>query len=30
MLQSEDIAKVQEVKGKFNKFWLDADYLQSS
>ena len=29
MLQSEDIAKVQEVKGKFNKFWLDADYLQS-
>jgi len=29
MLQSEDIAKVQEVKGKFNKFWLDTDYLQS-
>lgn len=28
MLQSEDIAKVQEVKGKFNKFWLDTDYLQ--
>ena len=28
MLQHEDIAKVQEIKGKFNKVWLSLDYLQ--
>jgi len=28
MLQYEDIAKVQEIRGKFNKVWLSLDYLQ--
>jgi hypothetical protein len=29
MLQHEDIAKVQEIKGKFNKVWLNSDYLRA-
>jgi len=29
MLQHEDIAKVQEIKGKFNKVWLSSDYLRA-
>ena len=29
MLQHEDIAKTQELKGKFNKVWLSSDYLQA-
>ena len=29
MLQHEDIAKVQEIKGKFNKVWLSSEYLQA-
>jgi len=28
MLQHEDIAKIQEIKGKFNKVWLSSEYLQ--
>jgi len=29
MLQHEDIAKIQEIKGKFNKVWLSSDYLRA-
>lgn len=29
MLQHEDIAKTQELKGKFNKVWVSSEYLQS-
>ena len=29
MLQHEDIAKTQEIKGKFNKVWLSSEYLQA-
>ena len=29
MLQHEDIAKIQELKGKFNKVWLSSEYLQA-
>ena len=29
MLQHEDIAKIQEIKGKFNKVWLSSEYLQA-
>ena len=29
MLQHEDIAKVQEIKGKFKKVWLNSEYLRS-
>ena len=29
MLQNEDIAKIQEIKGKFNKVWLSSEYLQA-
>jgi hypothetical protein len=29
MLQHEDIAKVQEIKGKFNKVWFNSDYLRA-
>lgn len=29
MLQHEDIAKVEEIKGKFKTSWLDLDYLSS-
>jgi len=29
MLQHEDIAKVQEIKGKFNTIWLNSEYIQS-
>ena len=29
MLQHEDIAKTQEIKGKFNKVWLSSDYLRA-
>ena len=27
MLQNEDIAKIQELKGKFSKVWASSDYL---
>lgn len=29
MLQLEDITKIHEIKGKFNKVWLSADYLRA-
>ena len=29
MLQNEDIAKVTEIKGKFDTIWLSSAYLQS-
>ena len=29
MLQHEEIAKGQEIKGKFNKVWLSSEYLQA-
>jgi hypothetical protein len=29
MLQHEDIAKTQEIKGKFSKVWLSSEYLQA-
>ena len=29
MLQHEDIANTQEIKGKFNKVWLSSDYLRA-
>jgi len=29
MLQHEDIAKTQELKGKFNKVWVSSEYLQA-
>jgi hypothetical protein len=29
MLQHEDIAKIQEIEGKFNKIWLSSEYLQA-
>jgi len=29
MLQNEGIAKIQEIKGKFNKVWLSSEYLQA-
>ncbi len=29
MLQHEDIAKTQELKGKFTKVWVSSEYLQS-
>jgi len=29
MLQNEDITKIQELKGNFNKVWLSSEYLQS-
>lgn len=28
MLQHEDIAKIHEIEGKFNKIWLSSEYLQ--
>ncbi|SHI55634.1 hypothetical protein SAMN04487911_10371 [Arenibacter nanhaiticus] len=28
MLQYEDIAKVQELKAKFDKVWIISEYLQ--
>ena len=29
MLQHEDITKVQELKGKFDKVWISSEYLQA-
>jgi hypothetical protein len=29
MLQHEDIAKIHEIEGKFNKIWLSSEYLQA-
>ena len=29
MLKDEGIAKIQEIKGKFNNIWLSSEYLQS-
>lgn len=29
MLRDEDIAKISEIKGKFNKVWLSSAYLQA-
>ena len=29
MLKSEDIAKIQELKGKFKKVWVSSEYLQA-
>jgi hypothetical protein len=29
MLQHEDIAKIQELKGKFDKVWVSSEYLQA-
>lgn len=29
MLRDEDIAKISEIKGKFNKVWLSSEYLQA-
>ncbi len=29
MLQHEDIAKIEEIKGKFNKIWCSTEYLQA-
>ena len=29
MLQNQDIAKIEEIKGKFNKVWLSLEYLQA-
>ena len=29
MLQHEDIAKIQEIKGKFNTIWLSCEYLRA-
>lgn len=29
MLKHEDITKVEEIKGKFNKIWLSSEYLQA-
>jgi hypothetical protein len=29
MLQHEDIAKIEEIKGKFNTIWLSSEYLQA-
>jgi hypothetical protein len=29
MLQHEDIAKIKEIKGKFNTIWLSSEYLQA-
>ena len=29
MLQNQGIAKIQEIKGKFNKVWLSSEYLQA-
>lgn len=29
MLQHEDITKVQELKGKFDKVWTSSEYLQA-
>jgi hypothetical protein len=29
MLQHEDITKVQELKGKFDKVWVSSEYLQA-
>jgi hypothetical protein len=29
MLQHEDIVKIQELKGKFNKVWISSEYLRA-
>ena len=29
MLQNQDIAKIEEIKGKFNTIWLSLEYLQA-
>ena len=29
MLRDEDIGKIQEIKGKFNKVWISSEYLQA-
>jgi len=29
MPQNQDIAKIEEIKGKFNTIWLSSEYLQA-